>query len=196
LANPPPTPAYCAAPHRTHHPLERPAPGSHWQLDFKDASTVPPDPDGKQQHVVEVLNTVDASTSSLLNAQARSDFTMSTALEAVARTVQDQDLPQAITIDRDTRFVGAPTQRVCPVLFLRFSSEVLTAIFAEHHPAQLPDWCSVVSIKDYQGRKYEKIQAELLKEGSKAGNIVLDRTSLEGFLGISFRPGWLNWLRR
>jgi hypothetical protein len=26
-----------------------------WQLDFKDASTVPADPDGKQGHVVEVL---------------------------------------------------------------------------------------------------------------------------------------------
>jgi hypothetical protein len=121
-----------------------------------------------------------------------------------------------------------------PSDILRFSSEVLTAIFAEHHPAPLPDWCSVVSIKDYQGRKYEKIQAELLKlyetnrpiwdirrsevilkvqqaeafglrkeipdwllkEGSKAGNIVLDRASLEGFLGISFLPGWLHWLRR
>jgi len=36
----------------------------------------------------------------------------------------------------------------------------------------------------------------LLKEGSKAGNIVLDRPSLEGFLGISFRPGWLRWWPR
>jgi transposase InsO family protein len=108
------------APHRPHHPLERPAPGSHWQLDFKDASTVPPDPDGKQQHVVEVLDTVDAGTSILLNAQVRADFTMATAIEAVAATVQDQGLPQAITIDRDTRFVGTPTQRACPVPFLRF----------------------------------------------------------------------------
>jgi hypothetical protein len=31
-----------------------------WQLDFKDVSTVPADPDGKRQHVVEVLDTVDA----------------------------------------------------------------------------------------------------------------------------------------
>jgi hypothetical protein len=37
-----------------HEPVERPAPMSHWQLDFKDASTVPADADGKQQHVVEV----------------------------------------------------------------------------------------------------------------------------------------------
>ncbi len=31
-----------------------------WQLDFKDVSTVPADPDGKRQHVVKVLDTVDA----------------------------------------------------------------------------------------------------------------------------------------
>jgi hypothetical protein len=41
-----------------HTPVERPAPMTAWQLDFKDVSTVPPEPDGKQQHVVEVLNTV------------------------------------------------------------------------------------------------------------------------------------------
>jgi hypothetical protein len=39
------------------------------QIDFKDASTVPADPEGKQQHVVEVLNFVDADTSILLSAQ-------------------------------------------------------------------------------------------------------------------------------
>jgi hypothetical protein len=121
-----------------------------------------------------------------------------------------------------------------PLDILRFSSEVLTGLFAEFHLGPLPDWCSLVSIKDYQGRKYEKIQSELLKlyetnraiwevrgtevilkvqqaeafglrkeipdwllkEGSKAGNIVLDRAPLESFLGISFRPRWLRMLRR
>jgi hypothetical protein len=39
-----------------------------WQLDFKDVSTVPADPEGKRAHVVEVLNTVDTGTSMLLNA--------------------------------------------------------------------------------------------------------------------------------
>ena len=73
---------------RVHHPLERPEPLQSWQLDFKDASTVPPDPDGKRQHVVEVLNTVDVGTSLLIDAQVRADFTMATAIEAVAATVQ------------------------------------------------------------------------------------------------------------
>jgi hypothetical protein len=43
---------------RRHTPVDRPPPMTSWQLDFKDASTVPADPDGKQQHVVEVLNTI------------------------------------------------------------------------------------------------------------------------------------------
>src|SRR6266550_9276383 len=43
-----------------HEPLERPAPMSQWQLDFKDASSVPADPFGKRLHVVEVLNAVES----------------------------------------------------------------------------------------------------------------------------------------
>jgi anti-anti-sigma regulatory factor len=53
-------------PLRTHHPVERPEPLTSWQLDFKDVSSVPADPEGKQQHVVETLDTVDVGTSSLL----------------------------------------------------------------------------------------------------------------------------------
>lgn len=35
---------------RAKEPMDRPPPLTAWQLDFKDASTVPADPDGKQQH--------------------------------------------------------------------------------------------------------------------------------------------------
>ena len=49
------------------------------QLDFKDATSVPPDPDGKQQQM-EICNFVDAGTSTWLMAQARSDFNAETAL--------------------------------------------------------------------------------------------------------------------
>lgn len=100
--------------------LERPAPLTVWQLDFKDASTVPADPDGKQQHVVEVLNTVDAGTSLVLNAQAREDFTTETTLRALAETFQQQGLPEAVMVDRDSRFVGSTRQRDCPSPFERF----------------------------------------------------------------------------
>jgi hypothetical protein len=91
-----------------------------WQLNFKDVSSVPADPDGKRQHVVEVLNTVDSGTSILVNAQVRPDFTAETALHAVANVVHHVGLPKAVTIDRDVRFVGAPQQRDFPSPFVRF----------------------------------------------------------------------------
>jgi transposase len=110
-----------ALPHRRdHHPVPRPAPLTQWQLDFKDVSTVPAAPDGKRQHVVEVLNTVDSGTSILLHAQVRPDFTAETAVRAAAELVQQMGVPQAVTIDRDPRFVGAAQQRDFPAPFVRF----------------------------------------------------------------------------
>jgi hypothetical protein len=41
---------------RHRRPQERPDPMEEIQIDFKDASSVPPDPAGKQQHVVEICN--------------------------------------------------------------------------------------------------------------------------------------------
>jgi hypothetical protein len=48
-----------------------------------------------------------------------------------------------------------------PLDILKFSSEILTGIFREAMVPPLPEWCSVICMKDYQGRKYEKIQTEL-----------------------------------
>src|SRR5260370_31564133 len=93
---------------RHHEPLERPAPLLAWQLDFKDASSVPADPQGKRQHVVEVLDVVDSGTSLLLEAQARADFTAEPALLSLAHTFRRHGLPHALTLDRDTRWVGSP----------------------------------------------------------------------------------------
>lgn len=107
-------------PARTRTPLERPEPLSDWQLDFKDASTVPPDPEGKRQHVIEVLDTVDCGTSLLVNAQPRPDFTMATAIAAVAQTVQQVGLPKRVTFDRDTRFMGETHYADSPSPFVRF----------------------------------------------------------------------------
>jgi len=108
-------------PARPHHePVERPAPMSSWQLDFKDASTVPADPGGKRAHVVEVLNTVDVGTSVLVGAHAREDYTAETSLRAVAELARAQGLPDRITFDRDPRFVGAVQSRDFPAPFVRF----------------------------------------------------------------------------
>lgn len=109
--------------HRLPHlqePQERPAPMSHWQLDFKDATSVPADPDSKRQHVVEVLNTVDEGTSVLVDAQVGADFHAQTSLEAVAELFVRHGLPEAVRIDRDVRFVSSPQGSDFPSALVRF----------------------------------------------------------------------------
>jgi hypothetical protein len=85
---------------RLNDPQERPAPMQQWQLDLKDASSVPADPQGKQQQVVETLNVIDVGTSVLLAAHVAPDLT--------AQTFQQHGLPHSIRLDRDPRWVGAP----------------------------------------------------------------------------------------
>jgi len=79
-----------------------------------DASTVPAQPDGKRQHVVEVLNTVDMGTSVLVSAQVRADFTAETTLEMVADLVRTHGCPRLLTVDRDVRFVSSPKAATFP----------------------------------------------------------------------------------
>ena len=75
----------------------------------KEAATVPAaPPEGKRQHVVEVLNTVDEGTSVLVDAQVGADFHAETTLEAVAELFTRHGLPQAVRIDREVRFVSSP----------------------------------------------------------------------------------------
>lgn len=105
-----------------HQSLERPAPMSAWQIDFKDVSSVPAAPDGKRHHVVETLNIIDMGTSVLLEAHVRSDFTAETALHALARTLVRSGRPQRITLDRDSRWVGSPQGSDFPAALLRFGA--------------------------------------------------------------------------
>ncbi len=119
-----------------HEPLERPAPLTSWQLDFKDASTVATEPAGKRSHVVEVLNTVDVGTSLLLDAHAREDFTAETSVQAVATLIRTQGLPDQVTFDRDPRFVGSAQSRDFPAPFVRFWAclGVAVTVCPPHHP--------------------------------------------------------------
>ncbi len=119
-------------------PIERPKPMEHWQLDFKDASSVPADPEGKQQHVVETLNIIDMGTSVLIASHTRSDFTAETALQAVAETFASHGRPQSITLDRDTRWVGAPQGSDFPVALIRFchSVGIVVVLCDPRHPQQ------------------------------------------------------------
>ncbi|HEY6407963.1 MAG TPA: integrase core domain-containing protein [Ktedonobacteraceae bacterium] len=121
-----------------HQPVERPAPMSAWQIDFKDVSSVPADPDGKRQHVVETLNIIDSGTSVLLDAHVRSDFTAETALEALAMTLARYGRPKLITLDRDTRWVGSPQGSDFPAALLRFGAclGIEIKVCAPHHPQQ------------------------------------------------------------
>jgi transposase InsO family protein len=119
-------------------PIERPTPMHQWQLDFKDASSVPADPDGKQQHVVETLNILDMGTSVLIASHVRPDFTAETALQAVAHTFQAYGLPRSLTIDRDPRWVGAPQGSDFPSALIRFCQSLGVAVLVcdAHHPQQ------------------------------------------------------------
>ena len=103
-----------------HEPVERPAPLSSWQIDFKDVSSVPPDPAGKQQHGVETFNVVDVGTSMVLDAVVRPDFAGDTAIMAATNTLMQQGVPQQVTYDRDPRFVGSWTGKDFPAPFTRF----------------------------------------------------------------------------
>lgn len=129
---------------RVHEPLERPAPMSHWQLDFKDASTVPAEEDGthgkhgKRQHVVEVLNVIDEGTSVLVAAQVRADFVAETTVEVIADLLVRQGRPQVIRVDRDVRFVSSPKGLDFPSALVRCCEclGVGVVLCDPHHPQQ------------------------------------------------------------
>lgn len=91
-----------------------------WQFDFKDVRTVPPDPEGKRQHVVEALNVVDEGSSLVMGAVVRGDFTSETALLALAHVLEARGVPRQVTFDRDPRFVGSWSGRDFPTPFVRF----------------------------------------------------------------------------
>lgn len=107
---------------RQHQPEPQRAPLEEVQVDFQDASTVPPDRsfEGKQQHVVEICNFVDAGTSILLSAQVHEDFHAVTALEAVIRFLQEHGRPARMSFDHDPRWVGSPSGWDFPSALQRF----------------------------------------------------------------------------
>src|SRR5919199_1307011 len=124
-------------PRPAHEPVDLPPPLTSWQLDFKDVSTVPSDPMGKRQHVVEALNCVDCGTSLLVGADVRADFTEETTLAAVAELLQAHGRPVEITLDRDPRFVGAPGTGDFPSPLIRFLT--CLGVTAHVNPPHRPD---------------------------------------------------------
>jgi len=105
---------------RKPRPLELRQPGEEVQFDLKDASSVPADPEGKRQHVVEIANFVDAGTSIWLHREVRGDFDAEALFEVVAQFLRDHGLPRMLTFDNDPRFVGSPSGRDFPSALVRF----------------------------------------------------------------------------
>src|ERR1051326_5774950 len=70
-----------------------PSPSAAFQLDLKDASSVPPDPEGKQQHVVETFDILDVGTSIALAVEPGEDYTAETVFTPVVETLREYGLP-------------------------------------------------------------------------------------------------------
>ncbi len=105
---------------RKPRPLELREPGEEVQFDLKDASSVPADPSGKQQHVVEIANFVDAGTSIWLHREVRGDFDAEALFEVIVQFLCQQGLPKMLTFDNDPRLVGSPAGRDFPSALVRF----------------------------------------------------------------------------
>jgi Integrase core domain len=105
---------------RKPRPLELRQPGEEVQFDLKDASSVPADPEGKRQHVVEIANFVDAGTSIWLHRQVGAEFDAEALFEVVVQFLCQQGLPGMLTFDNDPRLVGSPSGRDFPSALVRF----------------------------------------------------------------------------
>ena len=137
---------------REHEREERPEPGVEWGMDFHDVSTVPADPQGKQQHVVEILNLVDHGSSAVVASEPGTDYTAETALRQLAEILVEQGCPRRIRLDRDPRWVGSWTAKDFPSPLLRFLS--CLGIEAQICPPQRPDKNPFVE-RYHRNYKYE-----------------------------------------
>jgi hypothetical protein len=113
-------------------PVQRPGPLESWPLDFKDAATVPPDPEGKQQQVVETLDMVDVGTSLALTVEPGEEYTAQTVFAPMVETLRTYGLPDLIGFDRDPRFVGSERRARLPQSLRALSA--LCRGGAEHLP--------------------------------------------------------------
>lgn len=137
---------------RQHEPEPPCVPLEEVQVDFKDVSTVPPDPLGKRQHVIETCNFVDAGTSLLLMAEPHDDFHAQTALEAVIAFLRRYGCPQRMSFDHDPRWLGSPSGRDFPSALQR----MLFCLGIEPRicPPQRPDRNAFVE-RYHRSYKYE-----------------------------------------
>ena len=115
---------------------ERPVPLEWWQIDFKDSRFVPGDPDGKQQHAVEIFDILDYGSDLSLLCDPATNYTAETIFTPIIATLQRYGLPNGVTFDNDPRYVGSPTGRDFPSAFVRFwyCLGVMPDISPPHYP--------------------------------------------------------------
>src|SRR5262249_13354600 len=85
---------------RDKHPLKRPEPGVHWEIDFCTAARVSPEAPDKAQNGLEVFNVVDRGSSASLDSQPSAQFDAEHALLSMAATLHKQGVPRCISYDR------------------------------------------------------------------------------------------------
>lgn len=117
--------------------LVRAEPLASWQIDFKDVTTIAPEPEGKRLHMIEVLNVVDTGTSILLDNRTRADFNAETVIATLTETFRHWGCPEQLTFDRDPRFVGSWSGRDYPSALVRFLSCI--GVEVNICPPQRPD---------------------------------------------------------
>jgi len=141
-------------PERVPEPIERPEPMRHWEIDFTDITSIPAEPEGKQQHAAEMFNVVDRGTSILVESTAASDYTAETSILALTNGLIIEGLPEIITMDRDPRFVGGWQGDDFPSVFMRFL--MCLGIHLDICPPRRPD------LKPFVERVHRTIQEECL----------------------------------
>ena len=124
----------------THEPLERPAPMSEWEIDFADVTSVVPQPEGKQPHVVELLNVVDRGTSILVESRPDDDYNAESTVVALTDIFIANGLPTQIRMDRDPRLVASWTMDGFPSALVRYllCLGVQVAVCPPHRPDLKP----------------------------------------------------------
>lgn len=128
-----------------HHPVERPEPMQHWEMDF-----------GQLADQVEFLSVVDRGTSILVDTQTDYHFNAETAMLAVAKLFLFNDLPQKLRFDRDSRFVSSWAMDGYPSPLVRFL--LCIGVEPDPTPPRRPD------LKPFVERSVRTLKYECLWE--------------------------------
>ncbi len=94
---------------REHHPLTRPEPLQHWEMDFGEVATR-----------LEFLTVMDRGTSSMVKLAGAVHYNAASALLTVAQLLLERGLPAMLRFDNDPRFVGNWLSDGFPSPLMRF----------------------------------------------------------------------------